>query len=182
MMLLINSDLNVVARAAEDLLRHGDSRTHMVVFDIDDTLLHNTSRDRCEAVPIEPLQRIYHLARALRIPIYLITAREDGPDGRAYTQFQLQCLGFTGFDRLYLRPASAGTSTLNISNFKMECRAMLTRTTGRVILLNAGDQWSDHFICTSANITALDNYYGNRNVLFKQTTTDAYSVWSLKIN
>lgn len=181
MYLLQNTSLEYVARAAEDLIKAVDATKYMLVFDIDATLLANENSDACHAHLIYPIKRIYDLARQMSLPIFLVTARAETVDGRAFTTAQLDCLGLRDYDGLYMRPPIHPPNVSNISIYKMECRRQLIQETGRRIFMNLGDQWSDHLVCTQAKMDTLDNYYRNNNVLFTPSVMDAYSTWSLKI-
>lgn len=181
MYLLQNTSLDYVARAAEDLIKAVDANKYMLVFDIDATLLANENNEPCHAHLIQPIKRIYDLALQMALPIFLVTARAETVDGRAFTTAQLECLGLRNYAGLHMRPPVHTPNVSNISIYKMECRRQLVRDTGRFIFMNLGDQWSDHLVCTQAKMDTLDNYYTTNNVLFTPSVMDAYSTWSLKI-
>ena len=184
----VNSSTEELAEIGEKILRHASDpsqSTHApnsVVFDIDATLLFNDARDTpCLSRRNLPITRLYDVALELQVPIFLVTARANTTEGRAFTYDQLKCLGMDQFTGMYMRPPITGTSVKNISIYKKECRKLITRLTGRRITLNIGDQWSDLFVCdNSARLQQLNSVYGNVNVLF-ESPSYAFSDWSFKL-
>ena len=142
-------------RALERHLRRETPQNFAIVFDIDETLLSNwgylrqgdfallpetfhrwIQRERAEA--LAPLREIYDRARAYRIPVFLISGRDDA--WRAETTRNLHAAGYWGWSGLFLKPSHyAGSS---IAPFKSGVRKMLVEQ-GYDIILNIGDQDSD---------------------------------------
>jgi hypothetical protein len=178
--MISNRNLATVINATANLFTEGLTNL-IVVFDIDSTLLFNTSGGNgCHGVLFTEVMRLYNFVASLNIPIYLITARLDTPDGRSFTLGQLNCLGIAGFSGLFLRPASAGMSVHDISIYKLQCRDFISSQTRKTIFLNVGDQWSDHYVCDEVKMQELNQIYGANNILFSPPN-NAFSKWSLKL-
>ena len=180
--MISNRNVGTVLNETANLLR-GALNDPVVVFDIDSTLLFNTSGgqdNQCHGVLYGEVMQLYDFIGSLHLPIFLVTARLDSPEGRQFTRGQLSCLGITGFDGLFMRPSSAGVSVENISDYKLQCRRLITFVHHKNIFLNVGDQWSDHYKCSATKMQELDKMYGDNNVLFKPPA-DAFSEWSLKL-
>lgn len=148
-------------------LKSADPHKHAIVFDIDATLLYNTNDNECGAVPNFKIQTIYDYAERKGVPIYVVTARIGTDINRRLTARQLQCMGFFTYKELYMRPGTVQTVP-QIAQFKAESRADIERKTGKKVLLNIGDQWSDVVVASSnAKYDDLDTQFGNQHVLFK---------------
>ena len=107
------------------------------VFDIDDTLF--STRDDDEFISVHKVGKyIYELCRRLGIDVVLVTARQGSPSSKAYVKKQLKQLGFYYSD-LYMQ----SKNDTDTSRYKYNCRAEIAKK--RKILLNVGDQLSDHF-------------------------------------
>ena len=180
---ITDRDVGVVIDYANDVLvgssRAGDDA--VVVIDIDSTLLFNQDNAPCRGVVNRYVKRLYDTAVALDIPVFIVTARADSSDGRAFTLQQLACLGIKHFTTLYMRPAVAGSSVMNISYFKKECRKHIVRMTNKRIALNVGDQWSDLFVCDAATANILDDTYGRTQAVFFEAPPHAFSDWCVKL-
>ena len=126
-----------------------------VVFDIDETLLSNwgylthrnfgiTSPSFAEWVArhddpaLTPTRAIYEEARLAGLPIFLITGRSEAL--RVHTLRQLKAAGYTGWDRLYMKPLHY--TDASIIPFKSAARREI-EAQGYLVTLNMGDQWSD---------------------------------------
>ena len=126
-----------------------------VVFDIDETLLSNwgylTARDfgitspsfadwvaRHNDPALMPTRAIYEEARQAGLPIFLITGRSEAL--RAHTLRQLKAAGYTGWERLYMKPLRYVDAS--IIPFKSGARREIAAQ-GYTVTLNMGDQWSD---------------------------------------
>lgn len=147
------------------LLDHANPRNHVVVFDIDATVLYNTSENGCGAVPNFKVQHIYDEATKKGLDIYFVTARIGLPGNRKITVQQLHCMGFDNFKELYMRGGKDRTVS-EIARFKAFAREQIEQRTGKKVLLNMGDQWSDVIITTPSVFAALDAQYRGMHVLF----------------
>lgn len=116
-----------------------------VVFDIDETILINDPKiDACyHARPNPGMMKIYKLCLRLQIAVYFVTARRLSDDNYDWTTKQLQCIGAGKYAELHMCPESYRASPAKISEFKKRARDRIIRKSGRNIILNAGDQWTD---------------------------------------
>lgn len=134
------------------------SKRNAVLFDVDETLLITTeyifnydygwSRDSwdawidsAKAVPIQPVLELYHWVKSQGLTIFVITGRYPSisianPDP---TERNLLKVGYTGFEKLYLKPRDIKIPT---SEYKLQIRKQLTEE-GFNIIANFGDQESD---------------------------------------
>lgn len=139
----------------ESYLRRKTPQNFAVVFDIDETLLTNwpylyrsrfgieertfatwavDSRDRA----LHATQEIFNRAHAYRIPIFLVTGRDESL--RAATIRNLEEAGYWGWTGLFMKPATEVDPS--IIPFKSGVRKVLTDR-GYDLILNIGDQESD---------------------------------------
>lgn len=128
-----------------NILRSVNPDTSAVVFDIDETILINDSKvDACwNARPNPGIMKIYRLCLRLNIAVYFVTARRLSDSNYEWTTKQLQCVGAGIYAELHMCPESYRVSPAKISEFKKRARARIVRKSGRQIVLNAGDQWTD---------------------------------------
>ena len=106
-----------------------------IVLDIDGTVLLNgeTGTTKC-------VLHFHSLAQACvanNITVFVITARPDEPENRAYTERQLEKCNIGPVADLYMRPATAAYQT-----YKYKARKDIV-TKGYKILLTIGDQFAD---------------------------------------
>lgn len=119
------------------------SENTVVVMDIDDTLIR-PNHDIC----IRSMIAVYQECIKLNIPIYVITARpdvvlEDGTPNFEATLKTLQQCGITQIAGLQLMPVGKRPCTMRrVSSYKYNARKKLVES-GKHILLNVGDQWTD---------------------------------------
>jgi acid phosphatase len=126
-----------------------------LVLDIDETsltnyeeLLHSgfnyTKRDwdawveSAKAPVIPGTLRLYKEAQRLGIGVFFITGRQETQ--RAVTESNLSAQGYSNWQELILRPASAAKQST--SAYKSFMRAQIEKK-GYRVALNVGDQWSD---------------------------------------
>lgn len=147
------------------LLVNANPATHVVVFDIDATVLYNTRSNGCGAEPNFKVQRVYDLATKRGFDIYFVTARPGMPSNRQWTIEQLHCMGFDNFKDLYMRSGRDRTVS-DIARFKRAAREDIERRSGKKVLLNMGDQWSDVVVTTPSAFSALDSDFRGKHVLF----------------
>lgn len=128
-----------------EILKCVNPDTSAVVFDIDETILLNDSKvDACwNARPNPGIMKIYRLCLRLNIAVYFVTARRLSDSNYEWTTKQLQCVGAGKYAELHMCPESYRASPAKISEFKKRARARIVRRSGRNIVLNAGDQWTD---------------------------------------
>lgn len=161
-------------------LKSADPARHVVVFDIDATLLYNTDDNECGAIPNFKVQSIYDYCEKKGVPIHIVTARIGTEVNRRLTQRQLACMGFFQYDSLYMRPGTV-QSTPQVAQFKAQSRADIEQRTGKKVLLNIGDQWSDVVVAPStASYDDLDAQFGAKHVLF-QPPPSGYAQVALKL-
>jgi len=97
---------------------------------------------------------LYEACRRHGIPVYFVTAREEDPETRTWTERQLRAIGATGYAELIMqktgsssgggaRSARGAPVFSETSSFKTRTRAELVARTGCAIILNVGDQWTD---------------------------------------
>lgn len=133
-------------------------KRNAVVFDVDETLLLNTEYileynygwtrdsweawiDSAKAALIQPVLELYNWIKSQGITIFVITGRYpsksiSNPDP---TERNLLKVGYTGFDKLYLKPREPKIAT---SEYKLQIRKQLTEE-GFNMIANFGDQESD---------------------------------------
>ena len=126
-----------------------------LVLDIDETSLTNYKElqqsgfnyvqrdwnawiDTAQAPAIAGTLRLYKEAQKLEVSIFFITGRPESQ--RAATERNLTAQGFTNWQKLILRPASAASQPTTA--YKSSIRAQIVRE-GYKLVLNVGDQWSD---------------------------------------
>ncbi|MBM4176591.1 MAG: hypothetical protein FJ213_10545 [Ignavibacteria bacterium] len=134
------------------------SKKNAVIFDVDETLLLNTeyildydygwSReswdawiDSAKAFAVQPMLELYNWIKAKDVTIFVITGRYpsvsiSNPDP---TERNLLKVGYTGFEKLYLKPRDPKIAT---SEYKFQIRKQLSED-GYNIIANFGDQESD---------------------------------------
>lgn len=167
-------------------LKRIDKNKHIVVFDIDETLfLNNDDNDKVK--PNHVVLTFCKKCIKQGIPVYLITARRDSDENRAWTKGQLKTVGLheessarPGYKKLYMRPASYRSTHL-ISKFKKCCRKRIAQKEGKLIYVNVGDQWSDVF--EFPNEKEFDNLVeaDNRSYFIIQPVNEEYLMYSVKL-
>jgi hypothetical protein len=124
-----------------------------VVMDLDDTALFTFPNGASSIVPA--VYVLYQRLLQLGMRVYFVTAREDTPLNRLFTIQQLQHLGYTTYDALFLRPkddpshTDADVTFETIAAYKARTRQSIATDLKTVILLNVGNSWGDLF---SANV------------------------------
>ena len=125
--------------------------TTCAIFDIDGTIL----RDRENAAPVcnRMLRVLFELCKQLHIPVYIVTARPEGRDQRAWTIDQLNQCGYPpgSYTELRMMPVAewkrierdGAKDGWNFSNYKFQERQRIVERSRRVLVLNIGDQWTD---------------------------------------
>ncbi len=134
------------------------SKKNAVIFDVDETLLLNTEYilaydygwtreswdawiDSAKAFAVQPMLELYNWIKAQGVTLFVITGRYPSinisdPDP---TERNLLKVGYTGFEKLYLKPRAPKIAT---SDYKLQIRKQLTED-GFNIIANFGDQESD---------------------------------------
>lgn len=90
---------------------------------------------------LNPMLKTYKLARKLRVPVFVITARPDIPALRTITEKNLADVGYTDLAGVYMKPAGL-YDTGEVKNAE---RAELVRHRGYRVIAMFGDQDSDLF-------------------------------------
>jgi predicted secreted acid phosphatase len=132
---------------------HHKSRKLAVVFDVDETALSNytaieadnftfgtNSQNEAQnqvGTAIDPTLQVFNDAKARRIAVFFITGR--GEAVRTPTEQNLTREGYSGWKKLYLKPAG---STLSTVQYKTGARKDI-ESQGYKIIANIGDQYSD---------------------------------------
>ena len=101
----------------------------VVVFDIDDTLIHSRLNE-----PITPMINCYRTLKALGIGIQIVTARMFIDEVVAYTKLQLSHCGISD-DTIYFR----NPDQEDITQYKFDCRRHI-RERGLNTIASVGDQ------------------------------------------
>lgn len=122
------------------------SKPPCIVLDIDDTVIKSTKQCRV----IRELLEIYKFAQALKMRIFIVTARIEDPDDtgpapvespRDATIKHLEDAGIDRFDQLFMMPRRVFETHKDWSKFKYDVRAKIA--TDHEIIVNAGDSWTD---------------------------------------
>jgi hypothetical protein len=124
-----------------------------VVFDIDDTLLTRTSKkgEPYDSAVIEPVFKLYQYALSLGLSVYIVTARPHTDENLRLTKTELDRLGISVYDGLFLMPMEYYAGFKNqaspfyndYSNYKYQARRWIQNVGGKEILLTTGDNWAD---------------------------------------
>ena len=155
----------------ESILRSVDPNRSFVVCDIDDTVLYPL----LNGAEHPHGMFVRDTAVDMGIPVYYITARSESPHGRKYAIQQLEFLGIES-PVVIMRPPSVNT-WVDISRYKKASRQMLEEVTGRVCIMNVGDQWTDLMQMESFNLPELmDDMFNNQYVLYKNNSDKCWSV------
>ena len=165
-----------------NILRSVNPSTSAAVFDIDETILINDPKiDACyHARPNPGILKMYRLCLRLHIAVYFVTARRLSDDNYEWTTKQLQCIGAGQYAELHMCPESYRVSPAKVSEFKKKARARITRKSGREIVLNAGDQWTDMLQMSSTKeVNAFISKDNKSYWLFQPI--DREVLWQLKL-
>jgi predicted secreted acid phosphatase len=106
-----------------------------IVLDIDGTILLNQEGGGAKCVL--HFQSLVSACVKNEITVFCITARQDDPQNRAYTEKQLLKCGITPVHTTYMRPLRA-----EYSKYKKQARAHIAGR-GFGVLLSIGDQFAD---------------------------------------
>ena len=133
-------------------MRYNDITRSAVVLDIDDTALTFRNGDYNDPVTIKSIKEVYDLAIKKGFPVYFVTARldthvvENGKivQNRDITHRELNHLGYTEYENLFLMPQTATRDGKGISEYKAKARNQIVKES-RIdrIVLNIGDRWAD---------------------------------------
>ena len=124
-----------------------DAPEASIVFDIDDTLIFDDSRQ----TPNVQVKHLLEVCRAHGCKIHLVTAREKSPDVMRWTRDELRRHGIH-YDTLALAPKKARESMASIASWKHA-----QRSKHKPVLLSVGDQWGDSvLIATDEDIESLN--------------------------
>lgn len=136
-----------------------------VVFDIDDTVL---TRKRNKLYTIESVKVLYDHAVQLGLRIFFVTARSDteyagGETGVTMAKQDLEQLGFTHYEGLYVQPKELYNRPVYYSLYKYLAREHIREKFGCRILLSVGDQWGDCTL-TEPALTSLFTEEGQKYI------------------
>lgn len=109
-----------------------------IIFDIDDTLVDERER------PIKPVVDLYRMCIDLKLPCYIVTARPDTKKNRSETHKMLRTNDITNYKMLFMMPGDVEPTVENIGAFKYNAREFIQTKMKKEILLNCGDQLTDH--------------------------------------
>ncbi len=136
--LLVNPE--VVVERVLQILEDGQPDSN-VVFDIDQTLLvMDREVQKCSfAKHVDAGKKLYDKATAKNFAVHLVTARPYTESNHEWTKKQLKCLGYDNYKSLHM------VGRNDPAQDKRKARQLIIQNTkDRPILLNVGDQWSDH--------------------------------------
>lgn len=148
-----------------------------LVFDIDDTVLFQTSTGF--AIP-QAMVELYQFAREHGFKVCFVTARVYSADAVRQTQQQLASAGFSEYDELILMPPECLQTHPNWSLYKSKARNMIARKYH--IVLNMGDNWGDLMLLEPfegvhpQTKTLLSKHGENSYVIFKAPDVSWVSV------
>lgn len=148
---------SIIKRTSE-IIMNAKADKSAVVFDIDDTILKNDEFTKsCDgAKPQRGMMQLYQMCLRKGIAIWFITARPDTPKNRDWTRRQLDCIGARWYNDLRMCPSNIG-SISTVSRYKSQARQELIRIHRRKVIVNYGDQWSDH--SSVSRVTSLNKLY-----------------------
>ena len=157
----------------------GGRASPIVVFDIDDTLLSETTG---KVKPIESaIQLFNHLQNTGAYPV-LVTARLNDTSMQRLTVSSLQKLGIRDWKELHLAPASARKSMTAVSKWKHSIRAATAKRMKQPVVLSVGDQWGDLLpLGADEDIDDMDEAFGVREPYQLVRPQDGYTLWGLKL-
>ena len=146
--LLSTKDENELERFVIGTLRDHSirSKEYAIVFDIDETLMIEHPKKENLFRANTPVVAMYREAQRLGYAIYLITARPKSTDGLKYTTKQLDKLNLKDHETIYFKN-KIYEADASSSRFKRDARRRIFEKHGKKVLLNIGDQWSDHLLC-----------------------------------
>jgi hypothetical protein len=100
-----------------------------IIFDIDDTLLYSHNKN-----PINSIIMLYNYSKMKGITPYIITYRQKTPNNINYTINELNKIGVSGYNQLYLAPPNIDPWT-----YKINIRKHITEKNGMNIIMSVGD-------------------------------------------
>lgn len=139
--------LPAVQHACKIVSEHISDEPSDIVFDIDDTLIFDDSRQ----TPNVQIKHLLEVCRAHGCKVHLVTAREKSADVIKWTRDELRRHGIQ-YDTLALAPRKQRESMATIAAWKHSQRAKHAP-----VLLSVGDQWGDSvLIASDEDIDALN--------------------------
>jgi hypothetical protein len=136
----------------------------VAVFDVDETLLFNHPRSGDHRVATNaPVREIYDWCVENKVPVYVITARIKSEWSYKLLKNQLEALGYDKVSKTYM-VNSDFKDDADPSGFKAFIRGRIRDDHKRTLLLNVGDQTTDHIEAgRRQSVPAMprrDAYYG----------------------
>lgn len=161
-------------------LKNPKNKLSIVVFDIDDTVLHDVKDNKIIANKqiVKFLKRLHELGAE----IHFITARLNQPDIVEQTIIELKQLDLGNvYVSLSLAPECHRKSMAHVSKWKMMTRKKIASQNSIPITLTVGDQWGDMVVLENdEKIEILDKEHGNNKFHFVRPN-DKVSLWGLKL-
>lgn len=134
-----------------------------VVFDVDETLLFNNPRSGDHRVATnDPVREIYDWCVDHKVLVYIVTARVKSPWSYKLLKNQLDALDYSHISKIYMVP-KAFKDDDDPSVFKARARDRLRDKHKKTLLLNVGDQMTDHIETGRKQVvptTRADTFYG----------------------
>ena len=129
--------------SAQRALNMGTRLDPAVIFDIDETLLRNSSKDD-DRVSVQPVgKRMFDWAAKNDVAIFLLTARRKSPSAFQYAKKQLAALGYdlSAVKKVYMVSKAYDADDDAGARFKRDIRKRIASNYS--VVLNAGDRWGD---------------------------------------
>ena len=153
----------------------------VVVFDIDATLL-TESRDETKFFKLRKIVWLLRKVKELGGEVHLVTARNDDPSTKRWTEAQLSLIGLVkgkDYDSLSCVPSEMRERMSDVSIVKARLREKAAGR-GGVVALTVGDQWTDLMqVKDDDEIESLDKEYGASFTIMR--LNDGVSIWGLKL-
>ena len=166
-----SKDINLIKHKLKLYLKQAPEGA--VVFDVDETLFVNVKEDK---IALHPLgASLYSLVQKQGRKICLVTAREGDPSSRLYLINQLQQMGYRDFDMIFMQPKHSEST----ASYKHGTRQIIKQRFGRIVL-NVGDQLSDHFEKADEEEQLLTSVFHPRTYYVLKIKTDPSDL-SLKL-
>lgn len=152
---------------------HLEGRHPVAVFDIDETLLLNHTKDEDLVARNPPVAALHDFLDERGVGIYVVTARRWTDWSHAFATKQLKFLEYPTPQQLFMVNREHDEDP-SASIYKLEARSRvaegLTNGKPHSIILNVGDQASDHLL-----LGVEDNALAARNAAFARAHLDPRS-------
>ena len=140
---------STAAKFGRDVVREALKRgvqQPAVVFDMDETLMFNRDKyDEDIKIAVNPhMKELYDWLVSRGVTVFVVTARRRNDWSYNLIHKQLRGLGYHNIKGVYMVPKSYDADP-SASRFKLDARRRIM-SMGYKILLNVGDQASDHML------------------------------------